>query len=164
MKAACSRAVRIIRLGALAAVFGVSISVSAPGEAPPAGPVYPPIVQEKVAEARKSVRTVDMAGFREIIDDRGHRLIIDVREPEEFEAGHIPGAIHIPRGILEFGIWKQVGFPDHLDMHMPIYLYCGTGARCLLAAKSLQDLGFTRVTAVIMRLDDWRKAGFPLVR
>ena len=164
MKTGHSSAVRKIRLGVLAGVAGVSLSVCAFGEAPPAGPAYPPIVEAKVAEARKSVRTVDMAGFREIVDDRGDRLIIDVREPEEFAAGHIPGAIHIPRGILEFRIWKYVGFPDELNMGTPIYLYCGTGSRCSLAAKSLQDVGFTRVTAVIMRLEDWRKAGFPLVR
>ena len=47
-------------------------------------------------------------------------------------------------------------------MNKQIYLYCKTGGRCTLAAKTLQDLGFTNVTAVVMLFEDWKKAGYPV--
>jgi rhodanese-related sulfurtransferase len=72
--------------------------------------------------------------------------------------------VNVPRGLLELRIWPYVGFPDKTDMNRQLTLYCGSGARCVLGAKSLQDLGFTNVTAADMRIDDWAKAGYPLVK
>jgi len=124
---------------------------------------YPPQVKEMVLEARKSIKTIDMDGFRKIVDNPQGALIIDVREPKEFVAEHVPNAINIPRGVIEFKIWKHVGFPKKIDYGKAMYLYCKTGGRCTLAAKSLQDLGFTNVTVVVMMLMDWQKAGHPVV-
>lgn len=123
---------------------------------------YPASVKELVANTRKQVTTIDMAGFRKVFDAKSGALIVDVREPEEFAAGHVPGAVNVPRGLLEFTIWGEVGFPDKLDMNKPMYLYCKTGGRCTLAAKTLKDLGFTNVTAVVMVFEEWKKAGNPV--
>ena len=91
-------------------------------------------------------------------------LIVDVREPGEYADGHIPGAISVPRGLIEFRIWPHVGFPNNTDMHKTMTLYCASGARCALAAKSLQDLGFSNVTAADMWIEEWVGAGYPLVK
>jgi rhodanese-related sulfurtransferase len=125
---------------------------------------YPPSVAELVAAAKRQVRTIDMAAFKSAFDRNDLGLIVDVREPEEFAGGYIPGAINVPRGVIELRIWAHVGFPDRTDMSRKMTLYCGSGTRCVLAAKSLQDLGFSNVTAADMRIDDWAKAGHPLVR
>ena len=125
---------------------------------------YPPQVKEMVLEARKSIKTTDMDGFKKIVDNPQGALIVDVREPKPFIAGHVPGAINVPRGVIEFKIWKHVGFPDKTDYSKAMYIYCKTGGRCTMATKSLQDLGFTNVTAVVMKLKDWVKAGHPIVK
>jgi len=125
---------------------------------------YPRSVTELVARTKTQIKTIDMATFKSAFDGASLGLIIDVREPGEYAAGHVPGAINIPRGLIEFKIWSQVGFPNKLDVHKKVTLYCGSGARSVLAAKSLQDLDFSDVTAVDMRIEDWTKAGYPLVR
>jgi rhodanese-related sulfurtransferase len=123
---------------------------------------FPPSVGELVAKTRKMIKTVDMAGFKAALDKKQTGLIVDVREPEEYAEGHVPGAVNVPRGMIEFTIWKHVGFPDKTDMNKKMHLYCATGGRCTLATKTLQDLGFTDVTAVVMKFEDWQKAGHPV--
>jgi rhodanese-related sulfurtransferase len=125
---------------------------------------YPPSVAQKVQSAQKEVRTIGVMEFRKVVDHPGDALIIDVREPDEYATGHIPGTINIPRGLLEFQIWKQVGFPVKTDMSKQVYLQCSSGNRASLSAKSLHELGFTNVTAVVMTLDDWQKADNPFVK
>ena len=125
---------------------------------------YPPSVSQLVAAAKQQIKTIDLPTFKAAFDRNDLGLIIDVREPDEFSGGHIPGAINLPRGIIELKVWAYVGFPDNTDMKTKITLYCGTGTRCALAAKSLQDLGFTNISAADMKLDDWVKAGYPLLK
>jgi rhodanese-related sulfurtransferase len=122
----------------------------------------PAVVAELVATAKQQVSHIDMTAFRKISESPGEALIIDVREPDEFAAGHIPGAINIPRGLVEFHIWPFIGYPDHPNLAAELYLYCGWGTRSILAARSLQQLGLSRVVAVDMRLADWQAAGYPL--
>ncbi len=133
-----------------------------------AGPVraqsIPPVVNELVARTKAQVKTIDMAAFKAGIDAKTLGLLVDVREPAEYAEGHIPGAINIPRGLIELRIWTHVGYPEKTDLGRRITIYCGTGTRCVLAAKSLQDLGFSNVVAVDMRLRDWLKAGHSLVK
>jgi rhodanese-related sulfurtransferase len=145
---------------ARAAVLAVSLSLSTWTWAQS----YPPSVTVLIARAKARIKTIDMATFKSAFDKKNLGLIIDVREPGEYAEGHVPGAINIPRGQIEFSIWPHVGFPDKLDLATKITLYCGSGSRCALAAKSLQDLQFTNVTAADMRIDDWREAGYPLDR
>ena len=125
---------------------------------------YPPSIGQLVASTKKQVRTIGMADFKSVLDKKDVGVLVDVREPDEFADGRIAGAINVPRGLIEFTIWEHVGFPDKTDMGKKLTLYCKTGGRCALAAKTLQDLGFTNVTAVDMKLEDWVKAGYPLVK
>jgi len=125
---------------------------------------YPPTVTQKVQAAQKQIKTIGMEEYRKVVESPGTALIVDVREPQEYAAGHVPGAINIPRGVLEFQIWKQVGFPTGTELDRPVILQCQSGNRASLAAQSLEELGFTRTTAVVMSLDDWQKAGNPFVK
>lgn len=125
---------------------------------------FPPVVKQKVEAAQKQVKTIGMEEYRKLVDNPGAALIVDVREPYEYAAGHVPGAINIPRGLLESRIWSHVGSPGDPDMDRPLVLQCQSGKRASLAAQSLEALGFTRTTAVVMSLEDWQKAGNPFTK
>lgn len=135
-----------------------------------AGPVLaqgvpiPPAFKQLVATAKSQIKSMDMETFKAKLDKNDAGLVIDVREPGEYAEGHVAGAINVPRGLIELKIWPLAGFPDKTDMNKQMTLYCGTGARCVLATKSLQDLGFTNVTAVNMTIIDWEVAGYKLVQ
>lgn len=122
----------------------------------------PTIVKERVAHAKAAVKQVDMATFKSLLDKKNDALIIDVREPDEYQSGYIPGAVNIPRGKLEFNIWPYVGYPEKLDHKRTIYVYCATASRSALASETLTRLGFTNVYLVNMQLEDWKSAGYPL--
>ena len=125
---------------------------------------WPDSVDQYVAQIRKTVQTTDMDGYLAAVKSPNEQLLLDVREEEEFKAGHVPGAVNIPRGLLEFRIWKQLGHPAQVDTGRKIYVQCQTGGRATLATKQLQDVGFTNVIAVIMNFEDWQKKGNPLVK
>lgn len=112
----------------------------------------------------KQVRTIGMDEYRTLVDNPGSALIIDVREPQEYAAGHVPGVINIPRGLIESQIWNYVGAPEKADRDRPIVLQCQSGKRATLAAQTLDGLGFTHTTAVIMNLNDWQQAGNPFAK
>ena len=141
-------------------IMGSILALSSPAFAQS----FPPIVKQKVETAQKQVKTIGMEEYRKLVENPGAALIVDVREPHEYAAGHVPGAINIPRGLIQSQIWNHVGPSDKADMERPVILQCQSGRRATLAAQSLQDLGFTQTTAVIMNLDDWQKAGNPFVK
>lgn len=122
---------------------------------------FPASVIQLVANAKKAIKTVNMAEFKSIYDNKDAGLLIDVRDPDEFATGHIPGAVNVSRGTLEFKLWKMVGGHEKPDLNKKMTLYCASGGRCALATKSLMDLGFINATAVDMKLSDWKKAGYP---
>jgi len=124
----------------------------------------PPIAKQKAEAAQKQVKTIGMEEYRKLVENPGAALIVDVREPYEYAAGHVPGAINIPRGLLESQIWSHVGPQGEPDMDRPLVLQCQSGKRASLAAQSLEALGFTRTTAVVMNLDDWQKTGNPFTK
>ena len=125
---------------------------------------FPPVVSQKIQAAQKQVKTIGMEEYAKVVESPDDALIVDVREPHEYTAGHVPGAINIPRGLLEFQVWKQVGVPANIEMGRTVYLQCQSGNRASLAAQSLAELGFTHTTAVVMSLEDWQKAGHPFVK
>lgn len=133
-----------------------------------ASPVFaqelPPPSMQKLEATQKHVRTIGMEEYRTLVDNPGSALIVDVREPEEFAAGHVPGAINIPRGLISSQIWTLVGPSEKADKDRPIILQCRSGKRAALAAQTLEELGFTHTTAVIMGLDAWEQAGNPFVK
>jgi rhodanese-related sulfurtransferase len=145
----------------VAAISFSGLAVAAEQKAP----AYPPEVGQLVASAKKSIKSIDMAALKTVMDQGEEMTVLDVREPNEYEAGHIPGAINIPRGVLEFKVWKMVaGFPENTDTSKKIYIHCKSGGRAALATKSLQDLGFTNVVLVDMKIAEWIKAGYPVER
>ena len=108
-------------------------------------------MEQLVAEARSRIREVSVDRLREGIEDNA--VLIDVREADEHAAGHIPGSVNIPRGVLESEVepGPEMGgrtAPELQDRHRPIYLYCRSGGRSALAADALQNMGFTRVASV----------------
>ena len=86
-------------------------------------------------------------------------LLVDVREPGEGAAGHLPGATLLPRGVLEGKIEALAPDPDQ-----PIVLYCGSGGRSALAAESLKRMGYGRVLSLAGGFAAWRDAGLPIER
>ncbi len=125
---------------------------------------YPPSVGQMVAATKKQIKTVKLDEFKAAFDKKDLGLIVDVRQEDEYADGFVPGAVNVPRGLIEFRIWKLVGFPDKTDLNTRMTLYCATGGRCSLATKSLMDLGFTNVTSADMKFEDWVKAGYPVAK
>ncbi|MBI5245659.1 MAG: sulfurtransferase [Elusimicrobia bacterium] len=97
--------------------------------------------EKLVSEARQRTRSISAGALRARIDagERGF-ILIDVREDSEWAGGGLPGAVHLGRGILERDIEKTVS-----DAESEIILYCGAGARSVLAAESLQRMGYMNV-------------------
>ena len=108
-----------------------------------------------VTEARSDIVEVDVAALGDLSDT----VIVDVREPAEFESGHIPGAINIPRGLLEFRIGGAAAGPDGApDPGADILLYCRSGARGALAAQTLRKMGYTGVRNLAGGFLSWEAA------
>jgi len=128
------------------------------------GPRFPKDVMQLVAKTKKQIKSVDLESFKKIHDRKAYQLLVDVRSEKEYKAGHIPGAVNVDRGFLEFGIWKHVGFPANTNRKIKMYVYCRGGMMSTLATKTLQDLGFTDVTQVNMRVRDWAAKGYPLAK
>lgn len=89
----------------------------------------------------------------------GGVLLLDVREPDEYQAGHLVGAINIPRGVLEF---RLSGDAALADTDRPVLVYCKTSGRAALAAKAMQEMGFANVTSMAGGFDAWVAAGLPV--
>ena len=118
---------------------------------------HSPRFLKTVEDAKKRVRetTVDEVKARL---DRGDRfLLVDVREESEWAKDHLPGAIHLGKGVIERDVEQKV--PDHAT---PIVLYCGGGFRSALAADNLQKMGYTNVISMDGGVRGWREKGYPL--
>ncbi len=101
-----------------------------------------------VIDANGQIETLTAEEAIKLMDDE-NVVIVDLREPSEVEKGSLPGAIHVPRGLLEFQV--DTRSPSHnqkLDPGKKLVLYCGSGARSALGAKALKDMGFTNVAHV----------------
>ena len=117
-----------------------------------------------VADARRQIREIDAHSFHALPDGC---TLIDVREPAEFETGHIAGAINIPRGVLEFQVdahpaVANVSDPALSHKDQPLVLVCRTGGRAALAALNLQRMGFSDVRSIAGGVSDWTAGGLPL--
>ena len=107
-----------------------------------------------VLEAKAQIHEVALEDAETAI--RAADLLLDVREADEFQAGHIPGAINIPRGVLEF---KLSNDPALCPRELNIVLYCKTSGRAALAACSLQAMGYRQVQSLAGGFDAWSAAG-----
>jgi len=111
--------------------------------------------RELLKETKSQIREVDTAGAAEAIAQPGV-VVLDVREPDEYEQGALPGAVHLPRGHLESKIESQVP-----DRSTPIVIHCASGVRSAFAAKTLQDLGYTDVVSMSGGFNKWKDEGRP---
>jgi rhodanese-related sulfurtransferase len=112
-----------------------------------------------VEDAKKRVRetTVDEIKARM---DRGERFaLVDVREESEYQKDHLPGAIHLGKGVIERDI--ETKFPS---VNTELVLYCGGGFRSALAADNLQKMGYTNVISMDGGVRGWREKGYPFVK
>ena len=114
-----------------------------------------------VTKVRKTVKTADLNAYLAAAKNPNGAVLIDVREPSEYAAGHVKGTINIPRGLLEFQIWKKMGYPKTVDMNTKIYLQCASGGRATLAAADMKKIGFKNAIAVIANTADFETKGFP---
>lgn len=111
-----------------------------------------------VAEAKAQVPEIPLEQAEEAL--RKADVLIDVREADEYLAGHIPGAVHMSRGVLEF---KLSGTPALAARDLKLILYCKTSGRAALAARSLQAMGYLDVQSLAGGFDAWSAAGKPVV-
>ncbi|MBS4051864.1 MAG: rhodanese-like domain-containing protein [Methylomonas sp.] len=112
---------------------------------------------EMVANAKQQIKEVDTATAMGQLQSS---LILDVREPAEYAAGHLPGAINIPRGVLEFKIDATPEFQG--KQQESIVVYCQTGGRSALAALALNQLGYTQAVSLAGGFKAWSESGLPL--
>ena len=112
-----------------------------------------------VATAKSRIQEVSLADADQAI--READVLLDVREQDEYAAGHIPGAIHASRGMLEF---KLSNSPELSSRDLKIVLYCKTSGRAALAACALHDMGYLQVQSISGGFDAWVSAGKPVVK
>ncbi len=123
-------------------------------------------VRELVAEASNKIESISPNDAQAELE-AGAAIFIDVREPVEWEH-HIKGAYQIPRGLLEFVSDPECGprlpptLKYDLDPTRRVIVYCNSGARAVLAARSMQEMGYERVANLDGGITAWRDAGLPL--
>lgn len=111
-----------------------------------------------VQDAKAQIQEVSLDNAEAAISDAA--LLLDVREPDEYHAGHIPGAVSIPRGLLEFKLSNDPA----LDIRdQPIVIYCKTSGRAALAAATMKSMGYLHVQSIEGGFDAWLDAGKPVV-
>lgn len=109
---------------------------------------------EIVAEAREETEQIDVDEARAEAGSDAV-TVLDIREPDEWEAGHIPGAKHIPRGMLEYLASDELPEKD-----ARIVVHCAVGGRGTLAAKTLQEMGYTNVANMDCGMNAWSEKGY----
>jgi rhodanese-related sulfurtransferase len=112
--------------------------------------------KELVEQAKSKITEIAVADAKAQFD-KGGAVFLDCREPNEYKQGHIPGAINIPRGLLEFKIADQVP-----DKNAKIVMYCKSGGRASLACCSLEPMGYKNVVSIQGGWLAWSKAGYPV--
>jgi len=111
--------------------------------------VTPMSPHDLVVEAKSRIKEVPTAEAQALL---GKRVVIDVREYDEFAAGHLPGAINIPRGVLEFKIGMV---PECANKDGSFLIYCRTSGRAALSAVQLQRIGYSNVISMAGGFDAW---------
>jgi rhodanese-related sulfurtransferase len=111
-----------------------------------------------VAAAKAQIQEIPVDEAEQAI--RAADVLIDVREADEYQAGHIPGAIHASRGVLEF---KLSSTPALTPRDLKVVVYCKTSGRAALAARAMHDMGYLQVQSISGGFDAWLAAGKPVV-
>ena len=112
-----------------------------------------------VDDARSRVKETTVDEIKRRLDRGEKFMLVDVREESEFAKDHLPGAIHLGKGVIERDIEARVPDPK-----TELILYCGGGFRSALAADNLQKMGYTNVISMDGGIREWREKNYPLVR
>ena len=112
-----------------------------------------------VQDAKKNVKETNVADVKRRSDSGEKFLLVDVREDNEWAKGHLPGAVHLGKGIIERDIEQRAP-----DTNAKIILYCGGGFRSALAAENLQKMGYTAVESMDGGWKGWVEAGLPTAK
>jgi rhodanese-related sulfurtransferase len=112
-----------------------------------------------VQDAKRNVKETNVAEVKRRGDAGEKFLLIDVREDNEWAKGHLPGAVHLGKGIIERDIEQNVP-----DTGAKLILYCGGGFRSALAAENLQKMGYTNVESMDGGWKGWLEAGLPTTK
>jgi rhodanese-related sulfurtransferase len=120
---------------------------------------HPPRFLKIVDDAKTRVRETNVEQVKKKLDRGEKFILIDVREESEFAKDHLPGAIHLGKGIIERDIEARVP-----DLGAEVVLYCGGGFRSALAADNLQKMGYTNVISMDGGIRDWREKEYPLTK
>lgn len=111
-----------------------------------------------MGEVRQSVKLISLDDLKQRLDKGPDDFtLVDVREKDEYRSGHIPGALHLPRGFLEMQAEQKLP-----DKDREIVLYCAGGTRSAFAAKTLQDLGYTKVISANPGFVRWKDLKYPV--
>lgn len=120
---------------------------------------HAPKFLQLVNESKKKIKETNVADVKHRIDAGEKLLLVDVREDNEWANGHIPGAVHLGRGIIERDIEQQVP-----DTATKMILYCGGGFRSALVAENLQKMGYHNVESMDGGWKGWVGAGLPTAK
>jgi len=123
------------------------------------GHQHPPRFLAIVADAKKRVRETTVDAVKTRLDRGDKFLLVDVREESEYAKDHLPGAIHLGKGVIERDVEAKVP-----DTGAEMILYCGGGFRSALAADNLQKMGYTNVISMDGGIREWREKAFPLTK
>jgi len=118
---------------------------------------HPPRFLKIVDDAKTRVRETNVDEVKARMDRGDKFLLVDVREESEFAKDHLPGAIHLGKGVIERDIEARVP-----QFNTEMILYCGGGYRSALAADNLQKMGYTNVISMDGGIRGWRERGYPL--
>ena len=118
---------------------------------------HPPRFLKIVDDAKTRIRETNVPEVKKRMDRGDKFLILDVREESEYAKDHLPGAVHMGKGVIERDIEMRVP-----DLNTEMILYCGGGFRSALAADNLQKMGYTNVISMDGGIRDWRQKGYPL--
>jgi rhodanese-related sulfurtransferase len=110
-----------------------------------------------VALAKQTIRECDIGATHAALDNH---TILDVREPAEFAAGHLPNAVNIPRGVLEF---KIASHPNFQTQQANIIVYCQSGGRSALATEALHKIGYSNAVSMAGGFNAWQAAGYKVI-
>ena len=111
-----------------------------------------------VDDAKQRTRQFTIAEYRKRLEAGERPVLVDVREDHEWEKGHLPGAVHIGKGIIERDVGTRI-----LDKAAPVVCYCGGGFRSALVCDNLQRMGYTNVVSLDGGFRGWVEEGLPVV-
>jgi rhodanese-related sulfurtransferase len=122
-------------------------------------PQHPPRFLKIVDDSKKRVRETTVDEIKSRLDRGDKFVLVDVREESEWQKDHLPGAVHMSKGVIERDVEHKVP-----DLNTEMVLYCGGGFRSALAADNLQKMGYTNVISMDGGVRGWREKNYPMTK